>query len=83
MFKLTKVSNNKNRFQTDYNTNGYSNYLLARDANIGEATRSPTIKADDKTPSSKLFNLKSPLHTSRQIVKTIKLHVNLLPHITI
>lgn len=49
------------------NTDGYSNYLLAREANIGEATRSPTIKADDKTPSSKLFKLKSPLHTKRKI----------------
>lgn len=69
MFKVTKVSNNMNRFQTDCNTNGYPNYLLARDTNIGEAMRSPTIKSDDKTPSSKLFNLKSHLQTTRQIVK--------------
>jgi hypothetical protein len=48
-------------------TNGYSNYLLARDANIGQATRSPTRKADDKIPSSKLFKLKSPLHIRRQM----------------
>jgi hypothetical protein len=43
--------------------NGY--YLFANDANIGEATRSPTIKADDRTPSSKLLKLNSPLHTIR------------------
>lgn len=36
-------------------------YLLASDANIGEATRRPTINADDRTPSWKLFKLKSPL----------------------
>jgi hypothetical protein len=41
-------------FQIDCNTNGYSSYLLA-EANIGEATRNPTIKTDDKIPSSKLF----------------------------
>jgi hypothetical protein len=34
--------------------------LLAKEANIGEATRSPTMKADDRTPSSKLLKLKSP-----------------------
>lgn len=38
-----------------------SAYLFANEANIGEATRSPTMKADDITPSSKLFNLNSPL----------------------
>jgi len=26
-------------------------YLLAREANIGEAIRSPTINEDDRTPS--------------------------------
>lgn len=36
-------------------------YLLASDANIGEAARRPTINADDRTPSWKLFKLKSPL----------------------
>lgn len=36
-------------------------YLFARDANIGEAIRSPTINADDSMPSWKLFKLKSPL----------------------
>jgi len=36
-------------------------HLLAREANIGEAIRSPTINADDRTPSWKLFKLKSPL----------------------
>lgn len=35
---------------------------MAADANIGDATRSPTIKADDTTPSSKLLRLKVPLH---------------------
>jgi hypothetical protein len=44
-----------------------SQYLFDRDANIGEAIRSPTIKADDRTPSSKLFNLKSPLHKSTKL----------------
>jgi len=43
-----------------------NHYLFAREANIGEATRSPTIKADDRTPSSKLFKLKSPLYGSRE-----------------
>jgi hypothetical protein len=40
-------------------------YLFANDANMGEATRSPTIKADDRTPSSKLLKWNSPLHTIR------------------
>lgn len=43
-----------------------THYLFASDANIGEARRSPTMKADDKTPSSKLFKLKSPLYTRIQ-----------------
>jgi hypothetical protein len=34
---------------------------LAREAKIGEAIKSPTINADDKTPSWKLFKLNSPL----------------------
>jgi len=38
-----------------------AHYLFANDANIGQATRSPTMKAEDKTPSSKLLRLKSPL----------------------
>lgn len=38
-----------------------AHYLFANDANIGQATRSPTMKAEDKTPSSKSFRLKSPL----------------------
>jgi hypothetical protein len=32
-----------------FNINGH--YLFERDANIGEAIRSPTIKADERTPS--------------------------------
>lgn len=47
------------RIGHQYNTYGY--YLFVRAANIGEDTRSPTINADDKTPSSKLLNLKFPL----------------------
>lgn len=47
---------------TASNTNRH--YLFVRDANIGEARRSPTIKADDRIPSSKLFKSKSPLHQS-------------------
>lgn len=39
-------------------------HLFAKDANIGEATRSPTINAEDRTPSWKLFKLKSPLQES-------------------
>jgi hypothetical protein len=35
-------------------------WLFAKEANIGEAIRSPTINADDKTPSWKLFKLKAP-----------------------
>lgn len=40
-------------------------YLFADDANIGDAIRSPTMNADDKTPSSKLSKLKSPLNLER------------------
>lgn len=36
-------------------------YLFAKDANIGEDKRSPTINADDRRPSLKLFKSKSPL----------------------
>lgn len=39
-------------------------HLFAKDANIGEATRSPTMNADDKTPSWKLLKLKSPLQAT-------------------
>ena len=39
-------------------------HLFDKDANIGEATRSPTINAEDRTPSWKLFKLKSPLQES-------------------
>jgi hypothetical protein len=68
--KLKEKPQNKfARVQTDDPTlislNGFT--LLAREANIGQATRSLTIKADDKIPSSKLFKLKSPLHTRSQI----------------
>jgi len=45
-----------------------SPHLLAKEANIGEATRSPTMKADDRTPSSKLLKLKSPLCKLKQIL---------------
>jgi hypothetical protein len=34
--------------------------ILARDANIGDATNNPTMNAEDSTPSSKLLRLKSP-----------------------
>ena len=40
-------------------------HLFANDANMGEATRSPTMNADDKTPSWKLLKLKSPLQTTK------------------
>lgn len=43
--------------------------LCAKDANIGDATRSPTMNADDITPSSKLVKSKSPLH----VIYSIKL----------
>lgn len=46
------------------------NYLFANDANIGEATSSPTMKADDRKPSSKLFKLNSPLQVKMK--KTVK-----------
>lgn len=36
-------------------------HLFAKEANIGEATSSPTMKADERTPSWKLFKLNSPL----------------------
>jgi hypothetical protein len=36
--------------------------IFANDANMGEAINNPTINADDSTPSSKLFRLKSPLY---------------------
>lgn len=39
-------------------------HLFAKEANIGEATRSPTINAEDRTPSSKLFKSKSPLQAT-------------------
>jgi len=56
-------------------------YLFAREANIGEATRSPTIKAEDKTPSSKLFKLKSPLHKRRKIYRQKLLYLAKSCHI--
>lgn len=36
--------------------------LCAKDAKIGDATRSPTMNAEDITPSSKFVKSKSPLH---------------------
>lgn len=45
------------------------------DANIGDATRSPTIKAEDKIPSSKLLKLNSPLQHKQCYVVTSKMTI--------
>lgn len=42
-------------------------YLFANVANTGEEMRSPTMNADDRTPSSKLLKSKSPLHVKRNL----------------
>lgn len=50
-------------------------YLLASEANIGDATKSPTIKAEDRIPSSKLFKLNSPLQIKQSYEVTSKMKI--------
>ena len=55
-FSIQEYENIFNKYNNKERAN-----LFARDANINEATNSPTINAEDNTPSSALLRSKSPL----------------------
>jgi hypothetical protein len=63
----TKLSSDTPNITIYWTGNKQRTNILARDANIGDATNNPTINAEDNMPSSKLLRLKSPLEAKYMV----------------